>query len=286
MNVYVAYGLRIHSEIPLPELPVTSSTPDVIVQLRKLDHLAQVATRGENQFLGEVLNVGTFMVRDGCQILVDPVLGVDEALLRTILLGPFMAVLLRQRGLLVLHASSVAMNGTAVAFLGASGSGKSTLALSFHILGYSLVTDDMMAVQTGLPHPVVLPSYPSVKLLPDVATILGYAFEQLSPLHSRSEKRVCLATQGFPQDSLPLKRIYVLEVGTHHAIEPLRPQDIFVELVRNSRAVGLLRSTSFVHTHFHQCAGLAENVSVRRLRRQPSLAALPDILRMVEEDLR
>jgi hypothetical protein len=56
---------------------------------------------------------------------------------------PLAAVL---RGKDVLHASAVAVNGRAVAFLGRSGAGKTTLAGRIVAHGPSLVTDDVLAI--------------------------------------------------------------------------------------------------------------------------------------------
>jgi hypothetical protein len=50
------------------------------------------------------------------------------------------------RGLEVLHASAVALDGRAIAFLGPSGAGKTTLAMHLLARGARLVTDDVLAV--------------------------------------------------------------------------------------------------------------------------------------------
>jgi hypothetical protein len=287
MHVYTAYNLGIHSELPLPELIAAESAPDVVVRLGKLDSTAQIGTNGGSHFLGEVAEVGMFLVQGGCEIVVDPAPKVEESILRTLLLGPILSVLLRQRGLLVLHASSFATNNAAVAFIGESGWGKSTLADIFHAKGYSILTDDVMGLQLGT-HPFVLPSFPQVKLWPEAAASIGHAPESLAPLHSQTEKLVHRLTRGFVQTSLPLMRIYVLDrpaENTHHEIVPLQSQAAFVELVRHSRAVSLLNAPEFVSSHFHQCASLVKDVPICRLKRKRSLAALPDLVKLVEEDI-
>lgn len=59
---------------------------------------------------------------------------------------PLAAVL---RGYEVLHASAVALGGSAVAFLGASGTGKTTLATRIVARGAALVTDDVLAIEVS-----------------------------------------------------------------------------------------------------------------------------------------
>lgn len=284
MYVYKAYNLGIHSELPLPELIPTQRPPDVVLRLGKLPASEQTGSNGGDRFRGKVEGLGMFLVQSGCEIVVDPDPEVDESVLRPLILGPILSVLLRQRGLLVLHASSFADNGEAVAFVAESGWGKSTLVEAFHAKGYSILTDDVMGITDSEP-PTVIPSFPQVKLWPDAAALIGHAPESLPLLHSHTAKLAHHLTDGFIQTPLPLKRIYVLDFGDRHEIIPLPPQDSFVELVRHSRAVSLLTAPEFVSSHLSQCASLVKNVPICCLKRQRSLAALPDLVKLVEEDI-
>jgi hypothetical protein len=283
---YTAYGLGICSVLPFPELAlVEQMSPGIAIQVRKLGGLEQATPSSSACFLGETPGVGMFLVRDGNEIIIDPVPGVDESLLRTIILGPILAVLLRQRGLAVLHASSVATNTYAVAFIGQSGWGKSTLAEALYGRGYSVVTDDVMAVHLDGDYPQVFPGYPSIKLFPDTAAFLGCSGRATHAVHSHTEKRAHSAALRFPNKPLPLRRMYVLAFGECNEIAPLSPREVVLELVRNSRAVSLLRDADSLKAHLHQCARLAAKVPVFRLQRRPALSALPDVVRLIEEDL-
>lgn len=296
MFTYSAYNLCIHSELPLPELilpqedDIAGRLPDVVIHLRELSPSELSAADGGNFFLGDSflgnLEVGKFLVQNGRQIVIEPVPGIEEAVIRSLILGPSLSVLLRQRGFLVLHASCVALEGTAIAFLGHSGWGKSTLAEAFHTKSYSIITDDLMAVKMDADQPIVFPGFPQVKLWSDAATSLGHSAEDLPLLHSMTEKLVHRFSEGFCQKPLPLKRLYVLDKGTHHSIEALHPSNAFMELVRYSHAVNLLQTPEFTKAHFEQCKRLVEQVSVCRLRRQFSLDALPDLVKLIEEDFK
>jgi len=283
---YTAYGLGIRSEIPLPGLKITRNPPkDVFVLLRELSSIGRPETRTGSFVLGETPGVATFLVRDGKEIIVAPAPTVDKFLLSTILLGPILAVLLRQRGLAVIHASAVVINGGAVAILGQSGWGKSTLATAFYKRGYGVITDDVMAVNVNGSRVKVLPGYPSIKLFPDSARFLECENSITHKLNSHSEKQAHSVESGFPQGALPLRRMYILSSGENNAIEPLQLQETFVELVRNARAITFLNDAQMLNTHLKQCSRLATEVPTFRLKRQPTLASLPEVVKMIEGHL-
>src|SRR5262249_25236419 len=144
---YLAYNLGIRSSLFLPELMAGNGKTDVEIRPGRIDCLPGV-NGGEcyvHPKTGDVYlywqGLGTLLVRSGTEIFVDTVPAVDEGDLHLCILGPALAVLLRQRGLLVLHASAVQVAHGAIAFLASSGGGKSTLAASFYTRGHAVVTD-------------------------------------------------------------------------------------------------------------------------------------------------
>jgi hypothetical protein len=284
MYIYTAYGLGIHSELLLPELVPSESAADVVIRFGKLAHLQQNRSNGGDYFLGRIEGIGRLLVQQGREIVLDPDPGIHESVLRPFVLGAIISVLLRQRGLFVLHASSVVINGAAVAFMAESGWGKSTLAEAFHAQGYGILTDDVMAIQFDSQTPLVIPSFPQIKLWPDAAASLGHNPESLPLLNTETEKRVHRLSDRFLQTPVPLKRLYVLAIGTQHEIVSLSPQESFVELVRHSREVNVLNAPEFLGAHLHQCTRLIQQVPMRRLQRQHSLSALPDLIRLIEND--
>ncbi len=302
MYSYIAYGLGIQSELHLPELTEAEVGADVVIRLGKVSRSpAEQAVTGKtpagNEFwmtADEVCffreEVGAFLMRKGREIVVDPAPGAEERLIRLFVWGSVLAVTLHLRGLLVLHASAVEMNGGAVAFLGGPGWGKSTTAAALHARGYRMVTDDVLAVDLdGGNSPTALPAFPQFKLWPEAAIALGYDLETLPLLHPEFDKRARRITNGFSTTPLTIERIYVLDLGETREIEPLRPQETMVELVRHSYwmrvfQMPLLGAKATSH-HFSQCASLANKVPISRLRRTRCLPELPDLAKLVEEDL-
>jgi hypothetical protein len=228
--------------------------------------------------------VGAFSVRDGREVVVDPAPGVDERLLRLYITGPVLATLLRERGLRVLHASAIAIDGSARLFLGSPGQGKSTLAAMLYARGHRVLSDDVTAVRVEERGVTVLPGIPRLKLWPDAAASLGLAPDALPRVHPSLEKRAVLVSRGFTGDPLPLTRVYVLAPGQQHEVEPLRPQQALIELICHSYGARNLRSVE-TSSHFLQCATVARRIPVFRLRVHRTLSTLSELAHLVEDDL-
>ena len=88
---YRLFGLRIHSEIELPELPIERPTTGADVKVRIGTVPPAPGGPGPHAVEGGLLlpihEVGRFFVRDGAEIVVEPDPGVPEANVRLFLLG-------------------------------------------------------------------------------------------------------------------------------------------------------------------------------------------------------
>jgi hypothetical protein len=288
---YAAYGLAIQSAMPLPELPATEGTPDVRIALGPVDGLPREAREAERYASGDlhtchvfIRDIGTCLVRDGREMVVEPAPAVEARVLRLLVLGPGLAMVVRQRGRLLLHASAVAIGESAVAFLGGPGWGKSTVAEAFHAAGHRVVDDDVLAADTDGTVPLAIPGFPRLKLYPDVAAHFGADVARLPRLHPRLGKLGRAVIPRFAPAPLPLRRLYVLAEGDTVALEPLAPGDALVEMIRHAYGASLLRA-AVAGRHFQQCGVVARRVPARRLWRPRALAELPRLVRQVERDL-
>lgn len=295
MYTYCAYGLNIHSVLPLPELIISEGKADVMIRFGKVEYpptkapdtFRHLHVVERNVYLTWD-DVGSFLVRDGCEIIIDPILGVEERVVRLFLLGTSLAMLLQQRGLTILHASAVAKAGQVVAFAGEKGAGKSTFAGALHTKGYELVADDILAIDASQGRPMVLPGFPHLKLWPDSASLLGCDPEDMPRLRPELEKRAYALTTRFSQLPLPLRCVYILSPGCSTKIEPLQSQDALTALMpywygarfgmETLRALGL---ASF----FLQCASLVKSASIYRLKRPPSLLTPSDVVQLITPPL-
>jgi energy-coupling factor transporter ATP-binding protein EcfA2 len=293
LHQYTTYGLHIDSEIVFPELLPGEQSFNVRIRLASIDvpppsgkrRISRKVTPDEAILFWE--NVGALQIRNGNEIIADPLPEVEERVLRLFILGAGLAVLLHQRGYLILHASAVSVKGHAVCFLGNSGAGKSTMAAAMHDRGHHLVADDIVAVQTrddGLP--LVYAGFPQLKIWPELLDILKHVPDELPQLHPHLEKRGLRVPEGFPQGSLPLGCLYVLKQvdQVENEIVPIPPQEALIELVRLSFIVGILERTGTSARHFKQSSSLVNQIPICRLIRQKSLPDLPALARLVEVD--
>ncbi|HHP7229379.1 MAG TPA: hypothetical protein ACFCUY_00795, partial [Xenococcaceae cyanobacterium] len=208
MFIYRAYNLCIHSQFPLAELRNSQGNADVTVHIGNCPESLSTKIDPKNCVLGILEGIAKVLIENGNKITLEPLPGVDETLLSPSVVNSCMAVILRQRGYLVLHASSVEINGKVVAFIGNSGAGKSTLAAAFDTLGYRVLTDDVMAVQLNSNSIQVIPAYPLIKLRSPSLAVLGYEISQ--SVAEIKTKFFHQLNHNFAATPLPLDKIYVL----------------------------------------------------------------------------
>jgi len=289
---YKAYGLGIHSAVALPELVPSEVKADVFLTLGSVSknsippNSIEWAQANSEETLLYYKGVGTFLVRKGNTIIADPAPEANENLVRFVILTRALATILDQRKFIVLHGSSLGINGHGAVFLGESQQGKSTLAAFFHRRGHSLLSDDLTAIQVedGTP-PLVFPGFPEFRLWPDTILAFGEELKDWDAAPHRAKKRTCQVMEGFSDTPFPLKKIYVLEEGPELAIEPLSPQEAFVELMRHSITAGILKGSGRAPEHLLQCGNLIKTGSIAWLKRPRSLEILSALAEMVEKDL-
>ena len=294
MHFYCLYNLQIQSALVLQEQEVEVTYSDIIIRFGSIQHpnSAEMLADGSlfwaqpNAAYVRWENIGACLVRFGREIIVAAERDVDEYALRLLVLGPALILLLQQRGHIVLHGSIVDFNGNGVAFVGDSGAGKSTIAAAFAQRGCRVISDDLTVVYFEHGHPYALPGPPQSRLLPDSVHALGYDPSRIPRVHPAFEKRALSLIDQSSDRAVPLRLIYLLSDINEAVTPPLEARAAFLALARfyYLHAVMLLKATGG-EAQLLQCATIAGQVPVRRLRQHPPLAALGDLELHIEQHL-
>lgn len=291
MFSYYAYGLTVNSEFPIPEF-IETKTPafDVAIQSglptrMEVDFPRQnpyYYSQEGNTFL-KISSIGLFAIRGGREIRVACEDGLDPRRLHLYLTGNIFAFLLLQRGFLVLHASAACVDGKAAAFLGMPGAGKSSLAASLHQIGHTILVDDVTAVDLSTVPVSVIPAFPQIKLDMEVAKGMGIDPNTLTVLDEEEEKRGFRFPERFLSSNQPLSKIYILTDQGDQIFQRISPQAAIVELIRNSYPTRFAQAGGA--NHFLQCAQLAKQVPVFRLKKPSSLKDLTEFAALLADHI-
>src|SRR5215472_3718202 len=210
----------------------------------------------------------------------------------TYLLGPVLGFVLRLRGVTCLHASAVAVDGQAVVLAGSPGAGKSTTAAAFAQRGFSVITDDVVALVADGKDFQVQPGYPRLNLWSDSVGALFGSDEALPRITPGWDKRyLALGGNGFGFASkpLPLGAIYIL--GTREAalaapvIGDLTGSNALRELITNTY-VNYLLDRNMRSREFDVLTRLVGSIPIRRVRPAAAYSAIFDLSEGVANDAR
>lgn len=191
------------------------------------------------------------------------------------LVGPILGFVLRLRGAIALHGSTIALNGRAVVILGDSGAGKSTLAAALMKRGCAVLTDDLAPLQLRDDHFDVIPGYSRLRLWPDSAEAICRGLRHLDRLVDRStfwpdwDKRaldLSVTSGEFEVAPKPLSTIFILGPRTDVAprVESLSGSQSVIELVRHIYQ-GYLSDAARRVNELDVLTQLAGQISVKRL---------------------
>lgn len=302
MAAYSAFGLIVSSNVPLPGLPeVVGRHPDCVLEVRPgpirersigrrhalrlpSGAISLIIGRCGSGFLVRFPGLAIFLIsRDGQKVRCAPRQGTRSRVVAHLFLAQVLPLALSQRGRLVLHASAVATQHGAVAFLGAAGQGKSTLSASFVRRSFPLLTDDgLLLVEDGTMLAGV-PSYPEIRLWPDVLAVLGDSGLETHDVAHRTGKKRLTIDRGpwmFSREPVPVRRMYVLgraKPARSRAvtITALTPREAFIELVKHTYRLDLDDHTR-LRDEFDSIGRIAARPSlIYRLAFRRDLSRLP-----------
>lgn len=296
---YKAFGLKVVSEVALPEL-IEVSIPeglqgDVDVKITDLTitWLKQAIPNKyfvikEKLCLFKVPGVAIYLIQNGSEIFVSPLEDSNEDQIRLYILGTCMGAILMQRKILPLHGSAVAIGGKAYAIVGDSGAGKSTLASAFLDKGFQLLSDDVIPVSFSEHNtPIVTPAYPQQKLWLESLTRFGMEAANYRPIFKRENKFTVPVSLQFVDTPLPLAGIFELIKTEKHEIEisPIRNMERFYTLFQHTYRNFFVTQSGLMDWHFKTSAHVINKIDLYRLERPTSRFTANELADLILEKI-
>ena len=249
---YTAYGLTLQIPFPCPALPNVSvdTSPDITLAYGTVPlDIPEVVAADDSWDMGYCwqaapqrfllktgLLAGRFMVENGRRIILERNPAAKDERIIFHLLHSVIAAVMRQRGILVLHAAVVLTPSGVVVLSGKSGAGKSTTLAALLQRGCAMIADDIAVLHFGETGNVeVLPGIAQMHLWGDAAMRLGMNTAGLASHPLRHRKLTVAAPAGaaeLPTGHFPLRAIYLLEcnVDGKISVSTLTGADKFASL--------------------------------------------------------
>ncbi|TRZ84081.1 hypothetical protein D4R89_13925 [bacterium] len=288
---YVVYGLTLSLPFPCPPLTVApaDAIPDVnvtdgVVPLTLAAPHAQgnmwQAEPGRFLFRGGA-RAGRFLAEGGTHVTLERNPAAEDGMLCFYFLDAVLAAILRQRGLLVLHANAAVTPTGAIAVSGDSGAGKSTTLAALLQHDCTMLSDDITALRLGNDGQVrILPGVPLLHLSEDAAAGLGRDIAGL-PRYQWRRMKAAIPTQAAMATQPALMRaLYLLQThsGDDLSVHPLTGAEKFAAL--QTCVYGPLLPQEHPG-QFPLLAAVADQVAVFRIERPGALWAVRDVMNVI-----
>ena len=210
----------------------------------------------------------------------------------TYLLGQALSFALIKQGFDPLHATTIAIDGAAVAFLGESGFGKSSLGAALVQAGHRLLTDDLLVLSEGRCGFIAHPGPPRIKLFPEIARNVLGPNARGTPIAAMAPKLVIpLDGRQTLRSAVPLKTIYVLTPpagdtsgSTSITIRRMSKRQACLALLRNTFNTAVTDSGR-LRRQFAFAGSVAAAVPVKRIAYPRTLRVLPAVRDAILADL-
>ena len=291
---YNIYGLRVRSDLRLPVAsvsddgevdlivrhrgtlprPVTPPPPVMITDWRQEEQgwLLRYHNRAD-EVLEFAFNPEASRLEIRCTM---PEMTDD---ITALLVGAGLASALHLRGIPILHAAAVVVDGEAILVAGPAGAGKSTLTAALIGRGMPLLAEDLAVLAFGENIITVQAGYPRLRLCPDATLVAGKAAPDLPRVFSAfvpDDKRWVDAVDlagGFCATPTPLGGIYLLAPRLSErkalAIEPLPPHRAGLALLDHLYGTRWLQIPKAKALEW--CARIAGQTPVRLVHAAPGL---------------
>jgi hypothetical protein len=282
---YWAYGLKVGSQIPFPELfPIADDGPmDLEIAMGDIPHIEKTEDGFHSAdyditpdaYRITVRGVASYHVANGKLIVISADPNADQDSIRLFCLSNAFAAALHQLRTIPLHCSAILHKGELVLVFGASGAGKSTTMASLLQKGHKAFSDDVCVpvFHAASNELRLFSSYPMMKFWKETLDLTGLRLKADRKIRPDMEKYGIYFHEDFLIWSLKPKLIVVLEKDdTIEApiINPIGGIKLFQLLEANAYRGEYLGFSDLKKEHFMLFTQLANQARCFVLKRPAS----------------
>jgi hypothetical protein len=276
VKYYTAYGLKIKSEIDLPELKQVDSTEfdtsvvygDVPKEIKNPTKKGVAFQAKENEFLLNVKDVADFYVINGKEIVVSKNENASDSEVNLFLLGSAFGAVIFQKRKIPFHGSSVIINDQAVIVSGVSGVGKSTIVANLVRMSYPLLSDDVTVLESENNNIIASFGFPQVKLWLDSLEQMKIESTNLKKIRPQLEKYK-YPIFNFIEDKKVVSSVFIIKRKNTEGveIEEIKGSEKFKILSANTYRKQFVEALNVKNEHFKIIAGMASKVNLYVIQR-------------------
>jgi len=279
---YWAYGLKVGSQIPFPELlPLQNDAPcDITIVCGKMPFIEKTLNGFHSEdyditstsYRISIKDVASYCVQEGKNIIIEADENAEQESIRLFCLSNAFAAALHQRKTIPIHCAALIDKGELVLILGNSGAGKSTTMASLMKQGLMPFSDDVCVPlhnpRTG--NISLFSSYPMMKFWKETLELMGLENAVDRKIRPDMEKYGIYFHQSFLTDALTPKLIILLEKSdqvSSPTIEQISGIELFKQLESNAYRGEYLEFSDLKKEHFMLFTQLANQSACYVLKR-------------------
>jgi hypothetical protein len=224
---------------------------------------------GSNALIPSVVNASS-----GETIQVSRGKSISTSRFNHTILHAFIPQIMALRGEVVLHTTSVVIDGRCYLFAGDSGMGKSTLAAGFASRGHTIYSEDIARIEfDSAGQACAFPSYPGVRLRGNSFLLPDDRRTNAQGRFGLPKFRVNVSTSIASEPARPVRAIFFLRRGTTVGpqISRLTPMQAIGPILKSSFLLALPKETRSRES-FTRAIGIAKSIPSYELRYKRSSA--------------
>ena len=291
---YSAYGLKIKSEINLPELlEIKTKDFDVVVHYGdvpdKIENPIKIGVAfqaKQNEFLLKVPDIADYFVKNANEITVSRNKNVDDSEINLFLLGSAFGAVIYQQKKVPFHGSTVIINNKAIIISGVSGAGKSTTVASLIQKNYPLLSDDVTVLNEKEGNIIASSGFPQVKLWLDSLNMMDLSPEKLKRIRPQLEK-FKFPVKNFIEGEKQVDSIFIIMKKNTEGveIEEIKGVDKFKILTNNTYRKQFVPALKLEKEQFKIVALLAAKVKLYTISRPNGTNTIDEVSKMIIEKI-